>query len=89
MADQQYQVVFRGEIAPDARIEEVKANLAKLFKTDDARIERLFSGKAIVLKKDLRQEDGERYRILLNKAGALCEVVPLSLASHAPSCRVD
>jgi hypothetical protein len=84
MADQQYQVVFRGEIAPDARIEEVKANLAKLFKTDDARIERLFSGKAIVLKKGLRQEDGERYRILLNKAGALCEVVPLSLASPPP-----
>lgn len=81
MADQQYQVVFRGGIAPDAHIEEVKANLAKLFKTDDARIERLFSGKAVVLKKNLRKEDGERYRILLEKAGALCDVVPLPLTS--------
>ena len=79
MADQQYQVVFRGEIAPDTRIEVVKANLAKLFKTDDARIEHLFSGKAIVLKKGLSREDGERYRSLIEQAGALCEVIPLSL----------
>lgn len=84
MADQQYQVIFRGEIAPDTRIEEVKANLAKLFKTDDARIERLFSGKAVVLKKGICREDGERYRALIEKAGALCKVVPLPLASHPP-----
>lgn len=89
MADQQYQVVFRGEIAPDTRMEEVKANLAKLFKTDDARIERLFSGKAVVLKKNLQQEDGERYRILIEKAGALCEVVPLPLKSPPPPPPVD
>jgi len=78
MADQQYQVVFRGEIAPDTRIETVKANLAKLFKTDDASIERLFAGKTMVLKKGLSRENGERYRTLLEQAGALCEVVPLS-----------
>jgi hypothetical protein len=91
MVDQQYQVVFRGEIAPDTRIEEVKANLAKLFKTDDARIERLFSGKAMVLKKGICREDGERYRALLEKAGALCEVVPLSLTSppSVPSAEND
>jgi len=78
MADQRYQVVFRGEIARGTGIEAVKANLAKLFKTDDARIAHLFSGKAIVLKKGLSREDGERYRALIEKAGALCEVVPLS-----------
>ena len=84
MADPQYQVVFRGEIAPDTRIEVVKVNLAKLFKTDDAKIERLFSGKEMVLKKGLSRADGERYRALLEQAGALCEVVPLSFTSPPP-----
>jgi len=84
MTDPQYQVVFRGRIVPDTSIEEVKANLAKLFKTDAARIERLFSGKAMVLKKGLSREDGERYCALLKQAGALCDVVPLSVI-NAPS----
>jgi hypothetical protein len=77
MTEQHFQVVFRGKIVPDRPIEDVKANLAKLFKTNDVRINRLFSGQAVVLKKDLRQEEGERYRVLLERAGALCEVVPL------------
>ncbi len=76
MTDQTYQVVFRGQIAPDASIETVKANLAKLFKTDEAKIDRLFAGREVVLKKGLGQEEGDRYRALLAKAGALCDLVP-------------
>jgi hypothetical protein len=78
MAEVRYQVIFRGKTVPDMPIEDVKANLAKLFKTNDVRINRLFSGQAVVLKKGLRQEEGERYRALLERAGALCEVVPLT-----------
>jgi hypothetical protein len=76
MAGQTYQVVFRGQIAPDASIETVKANLAKLFKTDEAKIDRLFAGREVVLKKGLGQEEGHRYRALLAQAGALCDLVP-------------
>ena len=76
MTDQTYQVVFRGQIAPDASVETVKANLAKLFKTDETKIERLFTGREVVLKKGLGQEEGDRYRALLAKAGALCDLVP-------------
>jgi len=80
MAELRYQVVFRGKTVPDTPIEDVKANLANLFKTNEVRINRLFSGQAVVLKKGLRQEDGERYRVLLERAGAVCEVVPLTAA---------
>jgi len=80
MAELRYQVVFRGKTVPDTPIEDVKANLANLFKTNEVRIDRLFSGQAVVLKKGLRQEDGERYRVLLERAGAVCEVVPLTAA---------
>jgi hypothetical protein len=76
MTDQTYQVVFRGQIAPDTSVETVKANLAKLFKTDDAKIARLFTGRDAVLKKGLGQEEARRYQAFLAKAGALCDLVP-------------
>ncbi|MBC2737757.1 MAG: hypothetical protein HF981_25590 [Desulfobacteraceae bacterium] len=84
MAEVRYQVIFRGKTVPDMPIEDVKANLANLFKTNDVRINRLFSGQAVVLKKGLQQEEGERYRVLLERAGALCEVVPLAAAQSSP-----
>ncbi len=84
MADQTYQVVFRGQIVPDHNRDAVKANLAKLFKTDAARIERLFTGQAVVLKKGLGREEGERYCALLQKAGALCELVATSATPPPP-----
>lgn len=84
MAELRYQVIFRGETVPDIPFEDVKANLANLFKTNEVRINRLFSGQAVVLKKGLRQEEGERYRMLLERAGALCEVVPLTAAQPSP-----
>mgnify|MGYP001812321289 FL=1 len=84
MAGQEYQVVFRGKIVPGMRSEDVKANLVSVFKTDDARIERLFSGKTMVLKKGLERAEGERYCALLEKAGALCELVPAPAAPPPP-----
>jgi hypothetical protein len=84
MAEVRYQVIFRGKTVPDTPIEDVKVNLANLFKTNDVRINRLFSGQVVVLKKGLGQEDGERYRVLLERAGALCEVVPLTAAQPSP-----
>ena len=83
MAGQTYQVVFRGQIAPDTSVETVKANLAKLFKTDEGKIARLFAGGDIILKKGLAEEEAKRYRALLAKAGALCDLVP-ALAQTPP-----
>ncbi len=76
MAEQTYQIMFRGQIAPDTRMEDVKIKLAKLFKTDPAKIERMFSGGAIILKKGLGQQESARYKDLIEKTGALCEVHP-------------
>lgn len=89
MAGQEYQVVFRGKIVPDTRIEDVKANLVRVFKANDAQIARLFSGKAMVLKKALERAEGERYCALLEKAGAVCELVPTPDATPPPQPAVS
>ncbi len=51
--DKRYDLYFAGEILPDADLAAVKINLAQLFKADSAKIEALFSGKPVALKRNL------------------------------------
>jgi hypothetical protein len=73
-----YEIVFTGQVLPGARLEAVKANLARLFQADEQRIELLFSGRRLVLKNSLDAAAAEKYRSTLERAGALVEVVDLS-----------
>jgi hypothetical protein len=54
-----------------------------MFKTDDAKLEQLFSGKRIVIKKNIDQATAAKYQTALNRAGAECEVKPLGGAAPA------
>jgi len=74
MAKGSYQVIFGGKILEHADIDMVKANVARVFSLPSDRIEKLFSGRRIVLKKDIDQATAERYKATLQRAGALCEI---------------
>lgn len=65
-----FDVIFRGDIAPGHQLLDVKANMAKLFKADMARIDALFVGGAVALKKNLDQTTAEKYQAVLKSAGA-------------------
>lgn len=65
-----YKIVFNGELMPDAALETVKENLARLFKSDSARINALFTGATVTLKKDLAEHEADHYLEALQKAGA-------------------
>jgi len=65
-----YDIYFRGGIAPGESLDTVKANLAKLFKASDEKITAMFSGRAIVLKKDLEEDAAQKYQSIMEKAGA-------------------
>ena len=65
-----YKIVFNGELMPDAALDTVKENLARLFKSDIARINALFTGAAVTLKKDLAEHEADQYLEALQKAGA-------------------
>lgn len=75
MADEKYNLVFRGELVPGADLAQVKQNLARLFKMDAARIDILFSGKTVVLKRGLDTDTAAKYRMAINKAGARIDTV--------------
>lgn len=69
-----FDLIFSGELVEGADPRQVRRNLEALFKTDAGAIARLFTGKPVVIRKDLDQEAAERYRAALQKAGALCRV---------------
>jgi uncharacterized membrane protein YhaH (DUF805 family) len=70
MNQPRYKIVFDGQLMPEASLETVKTNLARLFKSDLARIDSLFSGGPVALKRDLGESEAEQYLNALQKAGA-------------------
>jgi len=85
MAAQEYAVIFRGTLVEGTDPAAVRANLAKLFNADATRIEQMFSGQTVIIKKGLDAAGAEKYRAALAKAGALVEIVEPQTAATAPS----
>ncbi len=70
MSDKKFSVIFYGEILAGQKIDVVQANLASLFKLPAERIQKFFSGKPIVLKKDLSHAQALKYLQAFESAGA-------------------
>jgi hypothetical protein len=78
MSDELFEVAFSGKISEGADLDEVKVRVGKMFKADDAKIAQMFSGKRIVIKRNLDKAAAVRYANAFKKAGAVCEVKPMS-----------
>jgi hypothetical protein len=79
-----FEVVFQGGIASGADPDEVKARIGALFKVSEAQLARLFSGQRIVIKSNLDEATAAKYKMAIEKAGALCSVVPVASAQTTP-----
>ena len=80
-----YNLIFQGKIIDGASLDEVKDNLARLFKADAAKTAALFSGKTIVSKKNLDTESTKKYLSILKKAGAVIRAVKIEDKSTSTS----
>jgi len=85
----QYDIVFEGKTAPGKEIDSVKQALMKLLKADADRVEQLFVGKSVSIRKNLDAATAEKYRKALEAAGAICQLKPTNGAgskkkSHQP-----
>lgn len=69
-----YDIVFSGAVAPGRELAQVKLELARLFKTDTAAVERLFCGRPVIIKKGLDRQTADKYKAVMEKAGAICEL---------------
>lgn len=70
MSEARYKIMFSGQVLPDFSLDTVKSNLAQLFKSGPDKIEALFSGQPVALKRDLADQEADRYLSALQRAGA-------------------
>ena len=75
---EQYKLIFTGQLAEGFTQSEVEAGLARLFKTEVAKIALMFSGQVVVLRKGLDEATAGQYLAALAKVGALAERVPMT-----------
>ena len=81
-----HSIVFTGKIREGATPEETRRNLAEMFKIGDpAILERVFSGKPVILKKGLDESEAHKQEMILYMAGAVCEVRVAPLPTPAPA----
>ncbi|MBK5531495.1 DUF805 domain-containing protein [Pseudomonas sp. TH08] len=76
MSEPRYKIVFDGALQPGVDITTAKLNLADLFKSDVAAIERLFNGRTVALKRDLPHSDAQAYLQALSKTGIDARLEP-------------
>jgi hypothetical protein len=71
-----YNVVFSGQISAGADAAAVRANIARLFKVNDAMLDKLFSGQRIAVKKACDQATAMKLRASMKQAGAVAQMEP-------------
>ena len=74
MSTPEFDIIFRGDIVFGHQLADVKARLQQLFKADAAKIDALFTGRPVPLKRKLDEASAHKYRDALLKAGAMVEV---------------
>ncbi len=83
MSDELFEVAFSGQISDGADVDVVKAKVGKMFNADAAKLAQLFSGKRIVIKKNIDRATANKYKTALNRAGAECEIRSSATAAGA------
>jgi hypothetical protein len=69
--EERYNVYFAGQVLAGCDRSSVRDKLAKIFNADQATLEKLFSGKAQLIKRDCDQATALQYREAMERAGAI------------------
>ncbi|MES9906213.1 MAG: hypothetical protein ABW168_26475 [Sedimenticola sp.] len=76
MPEPLYDLFYSGKLMEGLDAEEVRGNLARMFKADEAMLNRLFSGTPVRVKGGIDQETAIKYRVAFRDAGALVDIRP-------------
>ena len=79
-----YNVVFSGELVDQAAPETARRKLMALFHLDEARVEQLFSGRRIFIKRNLDLDTAARLQDAFRKAGGRALIEPVDAAENGP-----
>ncbi len=73
-----YQVLFSGEVAEGAQQQSVRDNLSRELGIDQRKAGQLFSGRTVVIKSQLSQEDAQTLQAQFADLGALVRIKDLT-----------
>lgn len=68
--DKRFNIYYAGEVLDGHDPTQVRANLGKLFKANEQTLDKLFSGKAQLLKKGCDEDKARQYQQAMQRAGA-------------------
>lgn len=82
-----YDIVFEGKTVPGKEIDLVKKALMNILKADEQSIDRLFSGKRVLIRKNVEASTAKKFRKAFEDVGAVCnlEQVKVSGEVSAPN----
>ncbi|MGE5153768.1 MAG: hypothetical protein ACM3ST_07105 [Bdellovibrio bacteriovorus] len=83
MSDQRFDLSYRGLLRPGVDLEETRRRLGAIFKLNEAGLERLFTGKPVIVKRDVDAATAAHFERLFAQAGAELSVVPLDTGGPA------
>jgi len=83
--EERYNVYFAGELLPGQELASVRASMARLFKADEPTLDKLFSGKTQLLKRNCDRDTALKYRQAMQQAGAVAVVRAIPAAEPAPA----
>ncbi|QXI27981.1 DUF805 domain-containing protein [Pseudomonas vanderleydeniana] len=75
MSNTRFKIVFDGTLLPGVEQTTAQFNLAELFKSDVASVEKLFSGRPVALKRDLSATEAQSYLEALRNTGIDARIV--------------
>jgi len=84
---ERYRLVFRGELLEGQQKAVVMQRLGATLKVDGERLDAMFTGKAVVIRKDADTDTAARFQIAFKRAGARLRVLPV--ASEAETSPTD
>jgi len=85
--DPRFNIYFDGRVAVGQDPGAVRERLARLFKADDSTLDRLFSGKPQLIKRDCDQATARKFQQAMEGAGAIPTITAADAAPAAPEPR--
>ena len=77
MSDERFDLSYLGLIAPGADPEQVRQRLRAVFKLTDKGTERLFTGRPVIVKRDVDFATATRFETIFAHAGATLTITPV------------
>lgn len=83
-----YQVLFSGEVALGNSVDAVRDKLARELGIDDRKARALFSGRTVVIRSQLDEDEAKELQARLARLGAVCRIKSLA-APRTPDMQID